>query len=774
MGAAGGPHAGVSPPGESPRLDVRVLTGRPTVLVVARDGDPRAALVATVAVPAGPVASTALAALVEARLSAAGLPGVDTQADRDGYRVRVLLASGAELERAVTALHAAMTVPLAEEAPARKLVSARVAALRARSLDDDALLPMVRCTGELAIAPSEKLGDPLPSLESWRQASHAGTSVVLAAVGSASIVGPLAERVQALPEWSASPASPPASGEAMRVAQQYVETGRRKGTARLSVAVELADRGAALLAADGAGSPRSALGARLAALPVPFRVRRAIGTLGREGGCVLVEAEAEPASAPLEASAAAAAAVIARDLSTSSSGDDQGEVARRVRAQGDPRDAAAAAGRWALSRPGSGPPRVHVALGLAPSAKSGDADAVASARFADAVTRALSAPPPVVEARVRAEPGQGEIWALVGSPCAVVEDATEAGLTALSLVRAARDAASEEGVTIEPWVAPDGAGLIAHALPRSGETPAAAAARVTEAAARALYAPPAGQTTFSDSRALLLSRSETTGDHHRDPLVAALSPSTASQLAPWGLFEALARGGAAAAELRREALVEGPARVAVLAPDGVDATGAIPGVVARWLPFRPSSARCGAMPAPAIASGLVRTDKQASRRHGWVSLPVDASGAGWAAASMTALALSGQGGALERALEGTASRGAAYLLGSGTRAVLVVEVDGEPDRLDAATSQVRALLSRLGRGGATQADHARALGRHEAADLAARLDPRRRLIDLFRGDAPSPAPDLAALRAWQASALRDDRVAVVLPAPAPAPSAPPK
>jgi hypothetical protein len=247
----------------------------------------------------------------------------------------------------------------------------------------------------------------------------------------------------------------------------------------------------------------------------------------------------------------------------------------------------------------------------------------------------------------------------------------------------------------------------------------------------------------------------------------AVAPSTASQLAPWGLFETVARGGAAASELRRQALVEGPARVAAITPDAADAGPRVARSVARWLPFRPGDARCGAMPAPAVASGLVRSDKQASRRTAWVTLPVDASGAGAAAASMTALALSGAGGALERALDGTTARGTAYLLGGGARAVLVVELDGEPDRLDAATSQVRALLSRLARGGATHVDHARALARHEAADLASRLDPRRRLVDLFRGEpATASPPDLAAFRAWLAAALRDDRVAVVMPAPA--------
>ena len=78
----------------------------------------------------------------------------------------------------------------------------------------------------------------------------------------------------------------------------------------------------------------------------------------------------------------------------------------------------------------------------------------------------------------RIEAGQGEIWMLLASPCGTtVEDSTDAGWRGLAMRTAAMVDVGD--VVLEPWVTPDGIGLLAHGA-RSGpaETPVAHATRV--------------------------------------------------------------------------------------------------------------------------------------------------------------------------------------------------------------------------------------------------------------------------------------------------------
>src|SRR6185295_10449290 len=85
--------------------------------------------------------------------------------------------------------------------------------------------------------------------------------------------------------------------------------------------------------------------------------------------------------------------------------------------------------------------------------------------------------------------------------------------------------------------------------------------------------------------------------------------------------------------------------------------------------------------------------------------------------------------------------------------------------LDAAVAQVRALLDRMRQGALTDADRARAATALAARDLAESLDPARRLAALWSAPAQAPAaatgPTLDALRAYAATALKDDALVIV-------------
>jgi NAD(P)-dependent dehydrogenase (short-subunit alcohol dehydrogenase family) len=135
--------------------------------------------------------------------------------------------------------------------------------------------------------------------------------------------------------------------------------------------------------------------------------------------------------------------------------------------------------------------------------------------------------------------------------------------------------------------------------------------------------------------------------------------------------------------------------------------------------------------------------------------------------------LSGSDGWLVRATSASslAASAQARLVGGPRAAALVIDVRAPEATLDAAVAQVRALLQRLQQGAIGAADFTRGQALRERWDLEASLDPRRRLIRLWRDPrpAPSPAPSpplsLEGWRAWAANTLTDEKLVVVIAKP---------
>jgi NAD(P)-dependent dehydrogenase (short-subunit alcohol dehydrogenase family) len=106
----------------------------------------------------------------------------------------------------------------------------------------------------------------------------------------------------------------------------------------------------------------------------------------------------------------------------------------------------------------------------------------------------------------------------------------------------------------------------------------------------------------------------------------------------------------------------------------------------------------------------------------------------------------------------------ARLVGGPRVAALVIDVRAPEATLDAAVAQVRALLQRLRQGAITSADFERSQTLRDRWELEASLDPRRRLITLWREPRPPPpaAPlSLEGWRAWVANTLSDEKLVVV-------------
>ena len=233
--------------------------------------------------------------------------------------------------------------------------------------------------------------------------------------------------------------------------------------------------------------------------------------------------------------------------------------------------------------------------------------------------------------------------------------------------------------------------------------------------------------------------------------------------------------------VRAAAVRAGPLRLAVVA--NVDAAQADAAVraVDRWIARRPGEARtCPAAAAPTAArAGTYAVDLPAGAlSEVLIGMPLAPADPGArAAATWLAAALDGSDGLLAHAL-GAGGPSAAVLartwsavvLGAAQSSALVVRLAGPDASIDTAVAQVRSLLDRLRQGAVREEDRARAAAALARAQLAASLDPRARVVDLWRGEPLSPAPSLDDLRAFAAATLRDEGFVIVAARP-PRPSA---
>jgi hypothetical protein len=768
------------------RIEVRRIEARPRLTLVSRDGDATSAIVAAVATDVGPVLTTALAAIVEARLLAAGF-AVDTRVDGGAFRIRLALPEATRAAAFFTALAQAFARPVATGSPELTLASARLLALKRNPFDAPELLAVAACTGALGVAPGERGADPARSADDARaleiaraQTLHAGRTA-LAAVGPASFTAAVAAGLAESQGFPAGEAARDAWPSADTVSAYTASSFDRRGMARLTLAVRTADPEAAASAAERLGAADSPLVARLRALPQPWRVLDVSGVARPRGGCVSVtlEGAARAAGAPLEATAAQAAA-LARAEITAEIQLAAGSIVsgRQILTAADPREAAARAAWWSLAAPALGAlDSWAIALGVpAPSTTPSRVGAapppsdVSAARFQAALAQGLAAAAPVAERRVAVERGQGEIWVLLASPCGVAEEGTgDAGFTAAAAIAAVEARRTDGAAQLEPWITSDGIGVLAHAAFRDDrETPIELARRVAGAAARALTAPALTTEIAAAARATsldLLGRAHGPEAGALATFAPALAPEHPSWLEPLGLWSKVASSALEDVRLHQQALASGPLRFAVLANADAAQARAAGDAADRWLTPGPARRACRAgaplPPRPGRYEGHLPADSGLARAM--IGAPVPAPGApGRDLAELARLALDGGNGLLAGAFQQAAGVASARILGGARAPSLVIDVRAPEAGLAAAVAEVKLMLARLPQA-ASAADLDRAFAEQGRLDQEGRADPRRRLVDLWAARTPGPRtkPSLAAFRAFLGETLKDAALIVV-------------
>ena len=775
----GGPSV-LAAPGGAPiaGIEVHALDERPRLTLVNRDGDPAPAIAVAFATDPGPATAAALSALVEARLVAAGFE-TRVRADRTGFRVEWLVDNTTRITPFFTALVRAMRDPVVANGPETPLVTRRLVALRKTPLDAPELAAIAACTGRLGLSPSESMPDPASptfagELEGQRREGlHTGRASI-ASVGPASFGVLVAKALEASEGWPVGEPAADPFPTADTVAS-YVAPPQSAPRGQVTLAVRLGDALGAVAIAERLAAPGSPLHARLGSLPDAFHAVEVVGVARARGGCVSVtiEPDARLDAATLERAAARAAAITRHEIRLESAVPTNASVAmRQILSAADPRDAASRAAWWDLTTPvPAAPPRVAVALALPPRATPtpGSSGRTFAAELDSAWAKANE---PVVERRAAVERGQGELWALVASPCGVVDEgATDAGVTALAMLAASASREPSAGVALEPWVGPDGVGLVAHAAPRDEhETPVELARRVGDAAARALSPAALTPITLTEARTSALAHLERTtgrGGVAFEALASALVPEHPSWLDPLGIYTRVSGAGLEGTRLRLRTLLEGPLRLAVLAnADAAQATE-LAQAVDRWLVPRPPARACP-MPtrgAPRTGPLTARLARDAGLAQALLAAPMPAVGAsGHDLALFVALALGGEGGLLEAALPPSGGvRATARIVGTTQIAALVVDVRAPSDLLASAVNDVRALLGRLSRSGLGAPEFNRAAALVVRRDTESRADPRRRLIHLWSGRSQTPreTPTAQAITAFLATSLAESALLVV-------------
>ncbi len=668
------------------------------------------------------------------------------------------------------------------------------------------------------------------TVEGWRRAAHVHERAAFAVVGQAALTEAVARAVAAGPAWPASPGGPSGDGaESAEGAPlvYYEAADLAPGTAQVTLAFHTARAEEAVAAADTLGDARGALVTRLGALDSPPRLTDVTATahagFPRGEGCLCLTlsfsgkdlgeaafvAPSDRSSHPNDAPSRIATAValarqeVMTELADAAADRSLGRlVANRA---GDPRDAAERAAWWTLVDRGSSRTaadahatlRTSIAVGLAtgrdatrrpegvpaPLAFHAPGPDPASVARADAIRNELDRATiawhePVVEARSRVQSGQGELWLLLASPCGTLAEAeADAGLGAVVALATAERAplavrSPGSSMAAEPWVSSDGIGVIVHGPPLPAESPTAHARRLADAAARSFAADPLDPDAVAHARATLLGRSGSFDTSRAfSTLAGVLSPGHPSWTAPFGTAEALGRSSDAAVSARASALRAGPLRVAVLANVDASQSEAAVRAVDRWVARRPGEVRACLQPA---TTGPVRPGTYAvetvgaSSSEAWLALalpPDDA--AARLNATLLAAALDGPDGLLAHVLGAGFARGwGARVTGSAHAPALVVRIDSVQGALDAAVAETRALFERLRQGGLAETDRARAIARSSSTELASSLDPKNRLVALWRGDASgSSAPSLDALRAFCTATLQDEALVLLAARP---------
>ena len=747
----------------SARVQSQTNPYRPRLTLVEREGDPRRGLALAVHVASPPEAIAALAWLVEGRLRGAGFESLSAQTSTSGFLVYALADDVERVARFIRDGNRALVTPISPTDAERLLARLALEPPRiARSASEAAL---ARCAGEPLFAPGAVAARPsVADVASWLENVRV-LDVAFAVVGSHEPLEAAARAASTIAPWTRL-----GSAGWKRPEGDQLGTDRAVGPLTLSVALSGAPAGPVLATAEHVGEPESLFATRLGGGFPAWQVARVSTHLDAGSACLRVDLQATGAAPNADAVARSAWNAL-DELEHTLARLDPGPwvIAKQVLSAEAPHEAAAVAAWQALNATDLGAPALHRLVHY-----SGElAPPVAPERLEELFRAAAPAEASGPELVRAVEPGQGSFWMLLASPCGTsAEDAATAGTLALALHSTALGATGHDGVVLEPWLNVDAVGILAHAPAAAAqENPEAQAERVAEALARALLRAGPGPEAIAASREVLLGSLAAGPTPGLSLALRQTSANHPSWLDPRGTWSTLSALSARSVELQRDAFVRGKLRLASVGNhDDVQITAGEQRL--RSLLHAAESGRAACLPRRPVlpVSGQYRVEASTARNtEAIIAVPLPAAPEGLPEeAQWTEMLMNRTDGWLSQALlqPGLVSTARARVLGGAAAAALVIEIRALDGKRELAVAQVRGLLERLRAGAATSEDAQRAqmFLQRRRADLE--LNPRARVVDLWRRGLPRPrAGTLDGLRALHRAAFEAGREVVVLSDP---------
>jgi hypothetical protein len=732
---------------------------RPELTLVERDGDPRRGLAVAVHLPGPARIAAGLSLLVESRIHNARFETARSHMSPVGFVVYALVDTPEQAARFISVANRALTEPVSMLEATRVSEQLRAAPPRAAATPSESAL--ARCSGELVLERPLDAGSPLAAeLVAW-QKTLGSRDVAFAVVGSREYLDAASTALTELPLWARATRARGGDIGADQMGRGPGVAGRQA----LSVALWGVPAASAIAAAERFGEADSMLSLRLGAGVPLWRVARVASNLTSGAACLRVDLEARgepPAFSALASSAREALAEIEHTLSRVKPG--PWVVAKQVLATDEP-DRAAAVAAWQAVQSEAPAPigyrrLIHYAGELT--------EPVREEQLAGIVIPREEAAGERIEVRRGVEPGQGKYWLLLASPCGTSdEDASTAGSLALALHSSAVAHGNRSGVHIEPWLNVDSMGLVAHAPALTPhESPTAQAERVAETLARALLSAGPSADHWVQSREALL---DSLGQGPTPALSLALRQTSAdhpSWLDARGTWAILSSLSARSVELRRQNFLRGRLRLASLANhDELQSEAGERRLLSLLRGAEAGLGDCPVRRSPPAVAGQYRVETGAGPDpDAIISVQVPSTSYGLSEEVLwTETLMNRTDGWLQRALvrPGLVSAARARALGGATVAALVVEVHVADGKREDAVAQVRGLFERLRAGAATEGDVRVARQYSDQSEVARLIDPRGRLVDLWRGRSRAPAT-LASLRAFHRAAFEAGREVVVL------------
>lgn len=779
FGCGGGNHLGSSARGTPTAATARFvhhhLDERPEVAAIVRTGDPVTGISLSVTTEGSLQEATALAALIALR-TRGGAHTIDVQVGIDSIAMVTDVRTPQEAASAVALLDHALRVPVT----ARELLAPAYLAeyRRLTHLGNVLGVPLERrgCLGEATEPAEASLAEPRLSaaqLEARRREAQVESRARFGVVGAPSLVEAAIVAVQRLPTW------PGGSAMARQVTLKDESFVLATEPQRISLLLRThsADRAYAL--ARELTERRSDLREILDAMSSSVEVVAHRAVALERGGCVRIDLAAPATAAPsaLEFSQVpelyqALRAIVTTRTVAGEEAKDASILAALE--QADPRMASKVSAEAARSEPQPETPESIAVQFDSEGARSAAPWATAANLSALGAPLALSAQ---VSKVVAVESGQGKIQALLASPCMpALEPSRVVGSTALFLRTLAQRHTGYLGVTLSPWIAPEGSGLFASTgRMDSRESPQEQADRLGKALGRAITRLPPDNEGFWRERTSALSRLGGRARPALDTSLLALSPDYPGLVSPEGFYSSVE--GIQVLELRARARqwLEQDLRLAVLVNDDAATAERISSTLERYLlPYRSGTKSCE-LPRPSLPkTGTVEVELPSSSvPDAGLTLSVRLPDGGEPVATYAELLtayLTGENGRLATMAKSgeTSVRFDAVGIGGALRRGLVVAggIAGESREED--VQALLGLLRQLSAGTLPSAEEFKSLkGWQSVRRTRALADPRVRLTALWSKTAVVGEPTFSGFQDFLRRAFTTPEVMVVRATPKP-------